>query len=63
VTVAGAAGFDVMMVLMGRTLSPFTGPFRALDHEARDRDELKAAISPEMIKNRFESSACRSDFA
>jgi hypothetical protein len=52
-----------MMVLMGRTLSPFTGPFRALDHEARDRDELKAAISPEMIKNRFESSACRSDFA
>jgi len=47
---------------MGRTLSPFTGPFRALDHEARDHGELKAAISPEIIKNRFELSSRRLTF-
>jgi len=41
---------------MGRTLSPIIGPFCALDHDAPGHDELKAALSPEMIKNQFELS-------
>jgi hypothetical protein len=48
---------------MGRTLSPCIAPFCALDHEAPDHDELKAAISLEMIKNRFELLLRRFTFA
>jgi hypothetical protein len=64
--VAGAAGFDVMMVAMGctlgRTLSPFIGAVLCAGSPSAGDDELKAALSREMIKIRFESAPRRSAF-